>query len=124
MAATATVDSTYSALHDTTQATQIVRGSIALSGNYGSASSHGDTLALNLYGIQSATLVRCFIYEQPAAGTAPTGTLWGYAKGTTLANGLLTAMTAYNTEYSEGSAYTTAQKAAVLRFEAVFETFK
>jgi hypothetical protein len=123
MAATAKILSNYS-LNDTTQATQVVRVQITVSGNYGGASTHGDTLALNLYGVQSATLIDYNIKEMPAAGTAPTGTLWGYAKGTTLANGVLTAMTTYNSEYSEGSAYTTAQKAAVIIGTFYFEPFK
>lgn len=113
MSASFAIDSSQ-AQNDTTQATQVVRGTITLSGNYGSGSSHGDTLALNVYGVQSATLVGYVINELPAAGTAPTGYIWGFAKGTTLANGKLTCMNG-TTEYTEGSAYSAGQKAAVIK---------
>lgn len=124
MSAIASIDQTYSAPTNTTSATQIVNGSIALAANYGSSGTHGDTLNFGLYGIQSATLVRCIVYEQPAAGTAPTGYQWGFAKGSTINNGLLTCMSAVATEYGNGSAYSAPQLAAVLRFEATFEVGK
>jgi hypothetical protein len=121
MAASAAIDATYSQ-NDTTQATQVARGTITLSGNYGTAGSHGDPLSFGLYGIQSHTLIRVFIYEAPAAGTAPTGFQWGFAPGTTIANGKLTCFTG-TTEYTQASAYSSGQKAAVLKFEAVFAPF-
>lgn len=89
MAATAT-GITIQPILDSTQSTQIVRGSIGLSGNYGGGATNGDTLNLGVYPNQSATApIRVFIYEEPAAGTAPTGYTFLYAKGTDPTNGLL-----------------------------------
>ena len=123
MAAVATVDSSY-AQNDTTQSTQIVRGTVTLSGNYGTGSSHGDTLSFaKIYGIQSTSVpLRVFIYEQPPAGTAPSFYSAVYQKGTTIANGAVNFSLA-GTEYTEGSAYSGAIATAVWKFEAVFSTF-
>jgi len=123
MAATATVDSSY-AQNDTTQATQIVRGTITLSGNYGTVSSHGDTLSFaGIYGIQSGSIpLAVFIYEQPPAGTAASMYSAVYQKGTSIANGAVNFSLA-GTEYTEGSAYSGAISTAVWKFEAVFPTF-
>ena len=92
MAATAT-GITIQPILDSTQSTQIVRGSIALSGNYGATSpsdTNGDILSLAVYPTQSATApIRVFIYEEPAAGVAPTGYTFLYAKGTDPTNGEL-----------------------------------
>lgn len=107
--------------YDSTQATQIVRGTIALTGNYGSGTSHGDVLNLALYGVQSNNPpLRVLIYEQPPAGTAPTGYQLGYAPGSNPSNGQITIMSAPATEYTEGSAYNAALLAAVIYFEAIF----
>jgi hypothetical protein len=106
---------------DSTQATQIARGTIALAGNYGGGATHGDTLNLALYGIQSnLPPLRVLIFETPPAGTAPTGYQLGYAPGTNPSNGQLTIMGGPATEYTEGSAYNAALLAAVLNFEAIF----
>ena len=123
MATAVTVDSSY-AQNDTTHSTQSVRGTVTLSGNYGSASSHGDTLSFaSVYGIQSRSVpLRVSIYEQPATGTAPSFYEAVYQQGTTIANGAVNFSKA-GTEYSEGSAYTGAIASAVWKFEAVFPTF-
>ena len=79
MAAVATVDQLYSQ-NDTTQSTQRVRGTIVLSNNY---VAHGDTLALNLYGIQAHGVPRSvWIFEYPAIGSSPSGYLLSYGPGT------------------------------------------
>ena len=121
MAIAAKIDSTY-AVNDTTQATQIVRGTLTLSGDYGSGTSHGDTCNFGIYGIQSKTLLRCFIYEEPAAGTAPSFYTAVYQQGTTIENGAVNFALA-GTEYTEGSAYSGAIASAVWKFEAVFQAF-
>lgn len=111
---------------DSTQSTQIARGTITLTGNYGSGTSHGDTLNLALYGIQSNTPpVRVLIYEMPPAGTAPTGYDFEYTVGSNPSNGQLfikggAAAGAPGQEYTQGSAYSAALLAADLFFEAVF----
>lgn len=102
------------AINDITQGTQVLRVQIQLSGNYGTSTSHGDILALNLYGAQSTNVLSYVINEMPAAGTAPSGAQWGYAKGSNLSNGKLTAMTANATELAQGSAYTAAMQSAVI----------
>lgn len=107
--------------YDSTQATQIVRGTIALTGNYGTGASHGDVLNLAQYGVLSNNPpLRVLIYEQPAAGTTPTGYQLGYAAGANPSNGQLTIMNGAATEYTEGSAYNAALLAAVIYFEAIF----
>jgi len=115
---------------DTTQSTQIVRGSITLSGNYGGGATNGDTLNLAVYPTQSPkTPLRVLVYEQPAAGTAPTGYYFGYAAGTNASNGLLVvsqngAINSPATQITQGSAYptalVTAATAGYLKFEAIF----
>lgn len=107
--------------NDTTQATQIARGSIALTATYGPGATSGDLLNLALYDVQSnAAPVRVLVYEMPAAGTAPTGYLFGYEVGSTPANGRLSIMTSEGVEYTQGSAYSAALLAAALFFEAIF----
>jgi len=123
MAITVATTSSY-AQNDVTSATQIVRGTLTLSGNYGTGSSHGDTVSFaSLYGIQShSTPLRVFIYEQPPAGTAPSFYSAVYQKGTTIANGAVNFSLA-GTEYTQGSAYAGAISTATWVFEAVFSTF-
>ena len=125
MAATATVSQQLS-YNDSTQATQIVRGKIVLTGNYGGVSTHGDTLALNLYNVQSnQPPLRVLITEEPAAGTYVSGYFFDYGLGTSPANGviivsLIDTGTGLKKEYTEGSGYSSALLAAALYFEAVF----
>jgi hypothetical protein len=116
---------------DTTQGTQIVRGTITLSGVYGGASTHGDTLSLAVYPTQSPkTPLAVFIYEQPAAGTAPSGYSFLYGAGTNASNGVLIVLqgasgaSSPQAEITAASAYpttlVTAATAGYLKFEAVF----
>jgi hypothetical protein len=123
MAVKVTVTSGLSS-NDATLSTQVVRGTLTLSGNYGTASSHGDTVSFaNVYGIQSRSVpLRVFIYEQPPAGTAPSFYDGIFQPGTTIANGAVNFNLA-GTEYTQGSAYSGALSTAVWNFEAVFPTF-
>lgn len=123
MAIAVAITSSY-AQNDTTQATQIVRGTLTLSGNYGGASTHGDTCSFaNVYGIQSRSVpIRVFIYQQPASGTAPGNCTGTYCPGTTIANGVVSFANA-GSELSGGSAYTGATASAVWVFEAVFPLY-
>jgi|ERR1700722_1749601 len=111
------------AQNDTTQATQIARFPITLSGNYGGASTHGDTIDFGkVYGIQSQSVpIRVFVYQQPAAGTAPGNCTATFCPGTTIHNGVISFANA-GTELTGGSAYTGAAAAAVWVVEAVFPT--
>ena len=103
---------------DTTQSTQIERGTIVLTGNY---TAGGDTL--NLTGAKFKTQsakppIRVFFTEQPTASVAPSGNLFYYEAGTTPANGKLRVMTS-TTEFAAG-AYSAALLAANIQYEAVF----
>jgi hypothetical protein len=123
MAIAAAITSGY-AQNDTTQSTQIVRGTLTLSGNYGGASTHGDTLNFGtIYGIQSSSVpIRVFVYQQPASGTAPGNCSAFYCPGTTINNGVVSFFNG-TSELSGGAAYTGATASAVWVFEAVFNTF-
>jgi hypothetical protein len=109
------------ALNDTTQATQIARFPITLSGNYGTSGSHGDTLDFGkVYGIQSQSVpIRVFVYQQPAAGTAPLVCSAYFCPGTTIHNGVVSFWNG-TTELTGGSSYTGAAASAVWIVEAVF----
>jgi len=86
MAAIATL-STGLAQTDTTQATQIVRGTIAFTGTMAAG---GDFLALNLYGVQSNyPPLAVFVYEYPLVGAVVTGYSFVYLQGTDPSNGKL-----------------------------------
>lgn len=126
MAATVTPNSGL-AQTDTTQATQVVRGTIALTGNYGGGATHGDTLNLGFYGVQSnLPPLEVEIFEMPPAGTAASGFIFGYAPGTNPQNGVLTvqqtgaALSGPLAEYPQGTAYSAPLLAAVLHFRATF----
>ena len=123
MAIKAAMISSY-AQNDTTQATQIVRLSLTLTGNYGGASTHGDTIDFGtVYGIQSTSVpLRVFVYQQPAAGTAPGNCNGIFCPGTTIHNGVISFANA-GTELTGGNAYTGAAASAVWVVEAVFMTF-
>jgi hypothetical protein len=112
---------------DATQATQIVRGAIALSGNYGDGATSGDPLNLAKYGVQSnRPPLRVLIYEMPPAGTAPTGYVYVYEVGTDPSNGRISILGTGAAagdplqEYTLGAAYSAGLLAAALFFEAVF----
>ncbi len=83
---------------DTTGRQTLVDFTVVLTGNYGSGASNGDTLDLTPLMAQSSQLPTWVeIGEYPVAGTAPTGYQFGYAPGTTIANGKLTIMGAAGT---------------------------
>jgi len=100
---------------DVTDNEFIVDGTIVLTGNYGGGATHGDTLNLSPLDIKSNALpTKVEIWENPPAGTAPTGYVFGYAPGTTQSTGVLTIMNNL-TEYTQASAYSAGLLAAVLR---------
>jgi len=99
-----------------------VYGVLTLTGSYGGASTHGDTLALGGLCPSNQIPIQVTIWEAPAAGTAPTGYQFGYAPGTTQNNGVLTIFTG-TSEYSEGSAYSAGLLAAVLYIQVTFPKF-
>lgn len=117
---------------DSTQNQAIVTGTIVLTGNYGGASTHGDTLSFagvtNMAVPYQSLPTFVEIYEFPPAGTSGSGYQYGFAVGTTQANGVLqvfgtasagTAITA-PPEYTEAAAYSASLLAAVIRFIAYF----
>jgi hypothetical protein len=110
---------------DTTGREIIVDGTIALTGNYGGASTHGDTLDLTQFGdlLKSSQLpTEVDIWEDPAAGTLPTFYQFVYCPGTTQKNGVVS-IGSNLTEYSEGSGYSAALLAAVIRIRAWFPAY-
>jgi hypothetical protein len=121
MSAKATISGVIST-PDTTQKQLFIDFTVALTGNYGGANTHGDTLDLTALGdaLKSTALPNWVEFEEfPASGTAPSGYLFGYAVGTTQANGVLTIMNNL-TEYTEASAYSSPLLAAVIRGRAWF----
>jgi len=109
---------------NTTSAEQIVRFAITLSGNYGGAATHGDTLSFaNVYGLQSNAIPsRVFVFQQPAAGVAPGNCSAIYCPGTTKNNGVISFANA-GTELTQGAAYSGATATAVWIVEAYFPVY-
>ncbi len=109
---------------DVTEREQIYQGTLTLSGNYGGAATHGDTLSFaNIFGLLSQKVpLKVEIYEQPPAGTAPSFFNAVFCPGTTIANGVVSFATSFGTEYTEGQAYATnaTLAAAVWKFRAWF----
>lgn len=101
----------------------LIEGTIALSGDYGSDSSHGDALDFATLAIPSNSVPTFVeIIEAPPAGTAPTGYMFGFAPGTTQANGQLTIFNDL-AEYTEGEAYSDGLTGATIIFRAEFPAF-
>jgi hypothetical protein len=119
----ATINVTFSGV-DQTLNKFVVEGTIVLTGNYGGAATHGDTLSFAGFDLIKSNSVPAWvqIQEAPPAGTAPTGYQFGFAPGTTQANGVLTIFTG-TTEYTEASPYSAGLLAAVLQFRAEFPAF-
>lgn len=120
----ATLDTGYLGSSDNTQSEQFYEGTLTLSSNYGTSSSHGDTLSFSsVQGLQSQSApIRVEIYEQPAPGTAPSFYSAVYQKkatGATIANGAVNFSLA-GTEYTQGSAYSGVIATAVWKFRAWF----
>ena len=115
---------------DRTRASYIVEGTLTLSGNYGTGSSHGDTVDFASDKVKSNQPPKWVdIREDQGAGNAPLGFKYTYNSGTTQSNGVLTitgtgaSSGQGGTEITEGSAYsgfTPSLNGAVLRFRAEF----
>lgn len=102
---------------DVTERQVIAEGTIALTANYGGASTHGDTCDLTQLGdaLKTSQLsTKVEIWEDPVAGTAPTFYQFVFCPGTTLKNGVVS-IGSNLTEYTEASAYSAGLLAAVLR---------
>ena len=125
MAVAVSVDKTNPAEGETNSQVQAVRGSFVLSGNYGGASTHGDTVNFStVYGIQSRSRpIKVEVFEAPNAGTLPTGYIFTYCPGSNATNGVLNIMTAIGTELTQASAYAAGLTGAAIRFEALFPVF-
>lgn len=126
MAVNVTFPNTISKL-DTTQATQVARGSITLTGSYVTG---GDAFSLAKSPVQSkARPIRVIFWEEPPSGTVPTGLEFYYRNVSTApnaTNGVLQiggpgtgSSGAAGTEFTAG-AYSAALLATVIKFEAIF----
>ena len=128
VAITSIVNADPSGGRDSTRTRTIVEGTLTLSGSYGGAATHGDTV--NFVGVQSDyPPVWVDIREDVGAGNAPLGYKYDYNRGTTAANGVLTITGSGagsgqgGTEITEAAAYsgfTPSLNGAVLRFRAMF----
>lgn len=109
------------AQNNVTSTTQQIIVPITLSGNYGTASSHGDTLSFaGVWGIQSnAVPLQIIVYQQPNSGTAPGNCTGIYCPGTTMNNGVISFFNA-GTELTQGSAYSGATASAVWFLDVTF----
>ena len=115
---------------DSTRTSQIVEGTLTLTGSYGGAATHGDTVNFEIPQVISDLLPKKVeVFESPAAGTAALGYIYIFCPGTTLANGVLqilgtgAASQDGGTELTEASTYagqTPSLAGAVLRFKAWF----
>ena len=118
MATTVTFNKTQPIL-DTTKSTQLVRGSVALSGSYPAG---GDPLNLSGFPVQSAGApVNVWFTEAPSASVPPSGYGLYYQPGTNPSNGLLRITSTGGTEITPG-AYSGISHLATANiiFEAVF----
>lgn len=111
-----------------------VEGTLTLTGNYGGAATHGDTISWSGLDLVKATLPprRMEIFESNPAGTAPYGYSYQYSPGTSRDTGVVTILGGAaasgqgGTEITEGSAYSTFTPSlnnAVLRYKAFFTKF-
>jgi len=125
MAIAVSVVKTFLGQTDASQQYQIIRLKFVLTGNYGGAATHGDTVNLStVYGIQSKSVpVHIDLYEAPPAGTATTGYIWTFCPGTNQTNGVLNIMSGVAAEYTQGSAYSAALLGVALYGEAWFPAF-
>lgn len=100
-----------------------IYGTITLTGNYGTAGSHGDTLSfLNDIVKSNQAPVVVEINEAPPAGTAANGYIFTYNPGTSQNTGVLQILNNL-AEYTPGSAYSPGLLAATIVFRAVFQAF-
>lgn len=118
---------------DMTRTRFIVEGTLTLSGNYGGASTHGDTVDFAQFDQIKSSQPPAWveIKEDQGAGNAPLGYKFNYATGTTQGNGVLQVIgtpasggaEVGGVEFTENAAYsagTPSLDAAVLRFRAAF----
>lgn len=119
---------------DTTGRQVIAEGTIVATGNYGGGATNGDTLDLTQLGdaAKSSQLpTKVEVWEDPAAGTAPTGYSFVFCPGTTQKNGVLAVLQggAANSnpmaQITQGAAYPAALTAntAALRVRAYFPAY-
>jgi hypothetical protein len=110
----------------------IVDGILALTGNYGGGATHGDTVNLQQFqdlAKSSQLPTKVEIWEAPAAGTVPTGFDFVYCPGNTQLNGVVSilgtgaAAGGPAQEYAQGTAYSAALLASVLRIRAWFPSY-
>ncbi len=108
---------------DSTQGSLWAEGTITLSGVYGGASTHGDTLDLTTLKVSSDYAPKAVqIYQEPTSGTAPVIYCFLYGRGTTQANGVLIVTDFAGAEITAAAAYPAALTAATanIRFRAEF----
>lgn len=82
-----------------------VEGTLVLSGNYGGASTHGDTMNLAGFCASDYAPKNVWIYQEPTAGVAPIIYCFLYGRGTTQANGVLIVTDFAGAEITEGDPY-------------------
>lgn len=104
---------------DSTQSTQILRGTIVLTGSY---TSGGDTLNLGgkLGALSAKVPVLVFFTETPSATVTPSGYQFYYQPGTNPTNGKLRVTQSAGTEFAAG-AYSASLLQANVAFEAIFQ---
>ena len=113
---------------DFTAQSFIAFGTIALSGNYGTASSHGDTVDLSVLGVPSSYApVFVTIAESATPGTSQSGWVYEFNLGTTQKNCVMQVFGSGTSgqglaELSQGSAYSSATPAipSKVYFLAIF----
>jgi hypothetical protein len=113
---------------DFTQSTELVSGSLTLTGNYGNHSpANGDTLSFagfdKIKSQQVPLWVR--IFQRPVSPAAPIAYSFIYGYGTTQANGVLIVISiATGLPIVDASAYPAALTTGTdIRFEACFPSF-
>ena len=74
---------------DSTRTSLWVEGTLTLSGDYGGASTHGDTMDLSGFCASDYSPKNVWIYQDPTSGVAPISYAFLYGRGTTQANGVL-----------------------------------
>lgn len=104
------------------QGAQVMTGTLTFTGNYGTATSHGDvvnlaTLAYQGLGLQVSPGVVPLMefFETVPAGSLPSGYNFLYCPGTTLATSQIAIMNGLS-EYTEGSAYNAALLGTTVSF--------
>lgn len=117
MAITATA--TYTSVD---QGGQVLTGVVKFTGNYGTATSHGDVIDLSALSYQGiglqispGNIPLVEFFETVPAGTLPSGYNFLYCPGTTLQTCQIAVMNGLS-EYAEGSAYNAALLATTVSF--------